>query len=112
MSLDLQHTEEQGKTVLHLKGRLDGQNWETFTQQAAKLIPEEPGTVILNFADVPYISSAGLRGILIIAKDVRRRKGVVAISSAVPMVQEVMDLARLSLVVPIHKTLEDALSAS
>ena len=65
MSLNVASQSESGKIVLTVHGRLDGQNSELFTQDTDKLIGEGHGNYILDFSQVQYISSAGLRGILI-----------------------------------------------
>jgi len=111
VSLSVTERQEGNKTVLAIQGRLDGQNSEVFTQDVTRLIGEGRGSYVLDFSQVPYISSAGLRGILILAKEVRRSGGHLSICSPVPMVLEVMNLARLSMVVPIHATLEEALAS-
>ena len=79
--------------VLHASGRLDG----------------KPSRLVLDFAGVEYVSSAGLRAILVAAK---RGKGVgcgLAVCGLREHIREVFDLSGFANVVAIHPTVQEAL---
>ncbi len=111
MNIDVFSREERGHSIIAAKGRLDGLTADSFIQEVQRLIGDGKGSYILDFAEVPYLSSAGLRGILILAKQVRQAGGSLALSSPTPMVKDVFNMARLASVVPIFDALEDALAS-
>ena len=50
---------------------------------------------MLDFADVEYISSAGLRVLMIAAKQMRARDAKIAVAALQPMVAEIFAISRL-----------------
>ena len=58
-------------TVLHVDGDIDSSTYQDFLSQAQKLINEGARYMMIDLAHVPYISSAGLRAIYTIFKDLR-----------------------------------------
>jgi len=57
--------------ILHVEGDIDSSTYEDFFSQAQKLINEGARYMIIELAQVPYVSSAGLRAIYTIFKDLR-----------------------------------------
>jgi anti-anti-sigma factor len=58
-------------TILHVEGDIDSSTYEDFLSQAEKLINEGARYMIVDLAQVPYVSSAGLRAIYTILMDLR-----------------------------------------
>ena len=58
-------------TILHVEGDIDSFTYEDFLSQAQKLIQEGARYMMIDLAHVPYVSSAGLRAIYTIFKDLR-----------------------------------------
>ena len=58
-------------TILQVEGDLDSFTYNDFLSQAQKLIREGAQYMIIDLAQVPYISSAGLRAIYTIFHDLR-----------------------------------------
>lgn len=68
-------------------------------------------TLVLDFARVDYISSVGLRVLMMASKQLRARDGRIAIAALQPTVREILEIARFQHVVEIYPTLRDALAA-
>ena len=66
---------------------------------------------MLDFSDVEYISSMGLRVLMMACKAMRARDGAMAIAALQPAVQEIFDIARFGMVVDVFATVRDALAA-
>jgi anti-anti-sigma factor len=97
-------------TILRPSGRIDSQSSPEF--EAA--INAKLGTaqnVVLDFADVPYISSAGLRIVLLIAKKIGRSNGQFALAGLKPEIYSVFKISGLTNVLKIFDTPEGALAA-
>lgn len=112
MSLTVNALQEDGRMVIVLEGRLDGMTMEGFIADVRRIVSESTGTYVVDFAAVPYVSSAGLRGILILAKEAMQRGAKLVLCSPDQMVREVFQLARLSHVVPVFDTRVQALEQS
>ena len=68
-------------------------------------------SVVLDFSDVAYISSAGLRVLMIAAKEARTCGGKIAIAALQPVVSEIYQIARFDKVLPCHASVDDAIKA-
>ena len=58
-------------TILQVEGDLDSFTYNDFLSQAQKLIKEGAQYMMIDLAQVPYVSSAGLRAIHTIFHDLR-----------------------------------------
>ena len=58
-------------TILHVNGDIDSSTYNDFLTRAQKLIQEGARYMMLDLTHVPYVSSAGLRAIYTIFKDLR-----------------------------------------
>jgi len=105
----------QGKVkVVKVDGRID-QGSSTLFQE--KLTPWLSGCkageapVLLDFSGVEYISSVGLRVLMLAAKQVKLQQGKIAISSLTPGVAEVFQVSRFNLVFAVHPDIDAAVVA-
>lgn len=67
--------------------------------------------VVLDLSGVPYISSAGLRVLLLARKHVKARGGRLVVAALEPVVREIFEISRFTLVVDCYPTVPDALAA-
>jgi anti-anti-sigma factor len=97
-------------TILKPSGRIDSQSSPEF-ESALNDKLNSVQNVILDFADVPYISSAGLRVVLVVAKRMSRSQGQFALVSLKPEILSVFKISGLTSVLKIFDTPEGALAA-
>jgi len=72
--MDVKISTEQARvpvTILHVDGDIDSSTYDDFLSKAQKLINEGTRYMLIDLAHVPYVSSAGLRAIYTIFKDLR-----------------------------------------
>jgi anti-anti-sigma factor len=103
------YTQATDGVVLHrLKGRLD--NSASGTAEGAILgsFAGPAMRVILDMRDVAYVSSAGLRVVLMAAKKARASDGRLALFGLPPAVREVFDISGFSKVLAIGAEEDDA----
>jgi len=65
-TLSISTEEKQGRvpvTVIHLKGDLDGNTYEQLQKKADEVFQAGARNLILDLSQVPFISSAGIRGL-------------------------------------------------
>ncbi len=114
MTLQVAVTEKDGRTVIAPKGRLDGLTTDTFVQESQRALGNAAGRYVLDLSEVPHVSSAGLRGVLILAKAVRQASG--AFSVFLPednrMVRDVFRVSGFASVINICATMDEALGAT
>jgi anti-anti-sigma factor len=70
--MDIEISTEQARvpvTILDVEGDIDSSTYEDFLSQAQNLIKGGARYILIDLAHVPYISSAGLRAIYTIFKD-------------------------------------------
>ena len=67
--------------------------------------------LVLDFAGVPYISSVGLRVLMIAAKQMRARHARIAVAALQPVVAEIFAISRFDKVLEVFPGVRDALSA-
>ena len=90
--------------VLHAKGRLDHANAKGFEAMLAPHLRDCSTTgpaLVLDFAQVSYISSVGLRVLLLAAKQAKVQGGRIAIAALTPIVTEVFQVSHFDLVLKV-----------
>jgi anti-anti-sigma factor len=100
--------------VLAPTGRVD---MGTADQLRDRLIPlvttaaKAGDSVVLDFSGVDYISSAGLRVLMLAAKEARTCGGKIAVAGLQPLVNEIFQISRFDKVLPCHAGVDDAIKA-
>jgi anti-anti-sigma factor len=100
--------------VVAVKGRIDYMNAEEFK---SALLPHLRNCfaggdqVVLDLSRLEYVSSAGLRVLMIAAKEVRARKGRFVAVALQPVVREIFEISRFTLVFDLFDSVQDALRA-
>ena len=89
--MDVNITRNEGESKLALTGRLDT---VTAPQLQEELIPEfkDADRVILDFAEIVYVSSAGLRVLLQAEKAAQAKGAEFRITGVCPEVMEVFEM--------------------
>lgn len=85
--------EQDGVSIFKLDGRLDSNTSPDFEQKIFKAIESGSTQMIVDFDDLDYISSAGLRVILKATKHLKRSEGAIILCSMQDYVKEVFEIA-------------------
>src|SRR3954463_14591211 len=94
--------------VLRLAGRFDGDGATGFDAFAGGL--DASGAIwILDFSEVRYISSMGLRSLVKAEKRLRERQGMLVLAGLSRSVRQVIEMARLHTVLRLVGSVEEAL---
>jgi anti-anti-sigma factor len=70
----------------------------------------DKGSLILDFSGVDYISSVGLRVLMIAAKHMRGRGAHIAVASLRPVVAEIFAISRFDSVLEVFPSVRDAIA--
>lgn len=106
--MEIIHGTTGAYTVARVRERLDALSAPDFEQNLVKLIAVGNQDIVLDFSELDYISSAGLRSILAIAKQLRARQGELRIAALQAKVKEVFDISGFNTILPIFDTVSAA----
>ena len=95
--------------VLAFEGRLDTQTSPDAQQRLTRLIEEGETKILVNLEKLDYISSAGLRVLLVVAKQLRTTDGELRICNLNEVVKEVFDISGFDRILPISASESEAL---
>jgi anti-sigma B factor antagonist len=65
--------------------------------------------LVLDFSKVDYISSVGLRVLMLAAKKAREQEGTIVVAALQPVVREIFEISRFNLVFQCFATVREAL---
>jgi anti-anti-sigma factor len=102
---------EKGVVIVAIKGRLDAGSSPDLEREIEKVMAEGENRLILDLAELNYISSAGLRIILAGAKKLKAKQGGLSIASLQSMVKEVFEVSGFSSIIPTFDSPDQALNA-
>lgn len=106
-------TEKQDDAmVLRLTGRLDATTAPQFEQECEKRILTGETHLVVDFTEVSYISSAGLRSILTTAKRLKKNQGTIAVCGLQGMVEEVFTVSGFSAYLPVFASVDEVLAGA
>lgn len=114
MSLTVHERSEAGVVVVAPRGRIDQTTAEAFQAALAPCLEacvEGAPPVVLDFTGVPYISSVGLRALMLASRRATAQKGRLVIAGLVPLVREVFEISRFNLVFNIFDSVDAAAAA-
>ena len=104
--------EREGETLVAMaEDRVDGTNASEFQQALEAAISENDSIVILDCEQLSYISSAGLRVVLLTARALQRQNSKFAVCSLSDQIREVFEISGFDKIIPVHATRADALGA-
>jgi len=94
-----------------VEGRIDGSNVVQFEEAVRTAIEDSDRAVIMNFEKLVYISSAGLRAILLTAKSLQNRDAKLLLCSLSDRIREVFEISGFDKILPIHPSKAEALDS-
>lgn len=97
--------------IIELEGRLDGITSKTFSEKTSEQSQLSFSKIVLDCKELTYISSEGLRVILITAKRAKALGGGLTLCSVNPSVNEVMVISGFGSLLGVHVDLEKAIEA-
>jgi len=92
-TLTLSQTRHDRAVVVSIQGSLDHNGAAILERACLQLISAGDSRLLLDLAAVDYISSSGLRSLLVIAKAIKAAQGRIALCCLSPTSKEVMDLS-------------------
>lgn len=101
--------ERSGGFVVSLSGRLDTLTAAELDKAGKSLLEEGRLNVVLDLDDLEYVSSAGLRSILALAKSLKAKGGKLVLCNVKGMVEEVLSMSGFDSFLSSYPDLDGAL---
>lgn len=106
------NTRQEGSAiVVTLSGRLDGVTAEAFEKEIRGLIDGGAMSLVLDLDELDYVSSAGIRGIMIMAKLMKEKNGQVCLANLKGNVRSVFDMCGITPLFKVQDSVAGALGA-
>jgi len=109
--MELKTERDENTLTATVEGRIDSTNALEFEEAIRTAIVESDRAVIMDLKDLAYISSAGLRAILMAAKHLWKQDAKLLLHSLSDSVGEVFEISGFNKIIPIHETRDQALGA-
>ena len=110
--MEVERSSSGGVQVFRITGRLDSTTSLAFESKVLALLCPEVNRVALDFTGVDYVSSAGLRVVLLAAKKAKALAGGFAIFGMAQPVQHVFQMSGFSRIIPLFPTEAEAVAAA
>lgn len=107
--MDFQTRVENKATVVTISGRLDAVTASEFEKRIRELIDSGNIYIVVDFEQLDYISSAGLRGLLLMAKLLKEKGGRVCLANVKGNVRSVFDICGLTTIFKMENSVAEAL---
>ena len=107
--MELNHVKEGANTIITLKGRLDAATAPVADKAIKKILDMDCPRILFNLNDLEYLSSGGLRVILGVAKETKRKDGKLVLCSLNQFVKEIFVVSGFESLIPIEDTVESGI---
>lgn len=108
-TMQITRTDEAGVVRLHLEGRFDEFATANAEQAFVAVVKEGALRVVLDLSGVEYVTSSGLRTILMLNRALGNQQGTLKVCGLTPFVAQVFDVSNFSTLFEIHANAEQAL---
>lgn len=103
-------TSSEGVTVIKIEGNLDTQTSPAAQEELERIVEDGARKLLIDFADLAYISSAGLRVLLATAKKLTTEQGEMRMCNMNDVVKEVFEVSGFSTIFKVFPTDTEAMS--
>jgi len=96
-------------TIISISGRLDTTNYNQLETKLMGLIDQHHDRILVECSKMDYISSSGLRILLMALKKINQSKGRFVLCGLQENIQEIFEISGFTSIFEIHRNMEDAL---
>ena len=102
---------EGGVLLLQAWGRINFLSAKVFEVQARRALAGDDRDVIIDASGVTYMSTAGLRVLLLLWQDLKKKDRTLHVCALRPYIQEVFEIIGFNQIIPNHEDVAAALAA-
>jgi anti-anti-sigma factor len=108
--MEMNVNKEKEAVIVSVKGRMDAVTSVDFEKSVSLLVSKGESHFLVNFSQLDYISSAGLRVILKISRQLKTQNGKIVFAGLQDSVREVFKISGFDTIFKIYETEEEALN--
>ena len=97
--------------MIGIDGRLDTTNYSVLEKKLMELIDTGQSKLLVNLSEMDYVSSSGLRILLMALKRITVAKGKFALCSLQPNIKEIFEISGFTNIFEIYDNEEKGLKA-
>jgi anti-anti-sigma factor len=103
---------EKNKAVLKFDGEVIFDNSNQLKEEAKERLKrkEEVNNLIIDLSQVPYLDSSGVGVLLSLFKFMRMRDGNLAIAGSNEKIRRVFEVTKMTEIIPVYNSLEEAIN--
>ena len=107
--MEIKQSEDTGVITFGLKGSLDSNSSPEFEEQLLSAVDGGANRILVDFGELEYISSAGLRVLNKASKKLKHVEGKIVLYHVEDYIREVFEIAGFDLFLPIVANRDEAL---
>ena len=100
---------EKDTKIISLNGKMDAISAPDFEEKMRQWLDEGETSFIIDLLELGYISSAGLRSILVIAKELKTKGGKLMCTAPRDEVEKIFKISGFSSMIPTYESVQVAL---
>lgn len=108
--MEIREVRLSDSVILRAHGRVDLSNADLFKQDLLKAVEAAKTAVVLDLTGLEYVSSAGLRSLIIASKAAAARGVALGVAALQPVVREIFTISRFHLVIASFETVREAVA--
>ena len=108
--MDIQINQIDNIIIVHLSGELNQRTAPVLQEQVNPYI-EPDCKILLEMSDLSYLSSAGLRILLLLYRQINNNQGLVALANLTEMVEDTMSITGFLTFFTAYKSTDDGIHA-
>ena len=108
--MEIIQTRANDAIVLKLEGRLDTNTASSFEEKLMGLINDNENRIVVDFSHLDFISSSGLRVLLMAGKKLKTSNGKLSLCSLQDHIKEVFDVAGFTMLFSMFSSKEEAIN--
>ena len=109
--MEITETKNGESLVIGIKGRLDTTNYVELEKKLTDCFDQGSVRIVVNCAEMDYISSSGLRVFLIALKKAALVNGSFVLAGLQETIMEIFEIAGFTTIFAIYGTVEEAIEA-
>jgi anti-sigma B factor antagonist len=109
--MNITEREENGIAIVEIDGKMDTATSPAAQENFTTMINGGKTKILLNLAELDYLSSSGLRVILTLAKELEKVGGALRICNLNKVVQEIFDISGFSYILKVFPSESEALAS-
>ena len=107
--MEINDTKTDSCTIIGINGRLDTTNYGVLEKKLKELIDIKNNKILVDCAKMDYVSSSGLRILLMTLKSISQTKGKFVLCNLQENIKEIFEISGFNSIFEIYPTQDEAL---